>query len=360
MDGVEIRPWGWLESGQVVRMAVVRNARGFEVRVCDFGAAIVGIRAPDRDGRLGELVLGFADFADYLSPAYRRARPYFGATVGRYANRIGDARFTLDGHAYGLAANEGGNQLHGGPCGFDQALWTMERLREEIGVRLSMVSPDGDQGFPGTLRVTVEMAVAADADTLVLRYRAATDRPTHISLTSHPYFNLDRGTAQTIRGHDLRVFADQFTPTDPRFVPTGEIAEVVGSPLDLRQPTMLGDILDHADLADARGLNHNFVLSPNPSGVPRKAARLSEPRTGRHLEVWTTEPGLQVYSAGFLPALQGRAGERFGREGGICLETQHFPDSPNQPSFPTTRLDPGQVFRSETQLRFGVDGHQTV
>jgi aldose 1-epimerase len=198
------------------------------------------------------------------------------------------------------------------------------------------------------------MAVAANADTLVLRYRATTDRPTHLNLTNHPYFNLHRATAETIRGHDLQVFADQFTPTDPRFVPTGGTAEVVGSPLDLREPTMLAEILDHADLSGARGLNHNYVLSPNPSGVPRKAARLSEPQTGRHLEVWTTEPGLQVYSAGFLPALAGRAGERFGPEGGICLETQHFPDSPNRPEFPSTVLRPGETFQSTTVHRFRI------
>ncbi len=356
MATVEIRPWGVLESRQVVRMAILRNDRGFEVRVCDFGAAIVGVRAPDRDGRLGEVVLGFADFADYVSLAYRAAGPYFGATVGRYANRIGGARFTLDGRDYRLAANEGGNQLHGGPGGFDQAIWRMERLPDEIGVRFSLVSADGDQGFPGTLRAAVEMAIAADDDTLALRYWATTDRPTHLNLTSHPYFNLDREAAETVRGHELQVFADRFTPTDPHFVPTGEIAEVAGSPLDLREPVMLGGILDDPELSGAQGLNHNYVLPPNPTGDLVRAARLSEPRTGRQLEVWTTEPGLQVYSAGFLPALAGRDGERFGREGGICLEAQHFPDSPNQPSFPSTRLDPSQVFVSETQLRFGVVG----
>lgn len=349
--GVEIRPWGRLETGQVVRLATLRNARGFEARVSDHGATIVGIRAPDRDGRLDEVVLGFTDFADYVSPAYRAAAPCFGATIGRYANRIGGARFTLDGRDHALTPNEGDNQLHGGPRGFDQALWAMEAWPGQNGVRFSLTSPDGDQGFPGTLNVAVEMAAADDEDALILRYRATTDRPTHVNLTTHPYFNLDREAAETIGDHHLQVFADRFTPTDGRFVPTGEIAGVTG-PLDLREPVRLGEVVDHPDLSESRGLNHNYVLNRTRPGVLERAARLVGPRSGRCLEVWTTEPGLQVYSAGFLPVLAGRRGERFAREAGVCLETQHFPDSPNQARFPPTRLDPGVVFRSETRLRF--------
>ncbi len=353
--GVEIRPWGRLETGQVVRMAILRNARGFEARVSDYGATIVGIRAPDRDGRLGEVVLGFADFADYVSPAYRAARPCFGATVGRYANRIKNARFILDDVEHALTPNEGANQLHGGPRGFDQALWAMETLRDQNGVRFSLISPDGDQGFPGALRVSVEMAVAGDEDSLILRYRATTDRPTHVNLTAHPYFNLDREAAGTVRGHRLQVFANRFTPTDQQSMPTGEVADVADRPLDLRVPATLGDVVDHPDLSLSRGLNHNYVLTKAHSGALRRAARLLEPRTGRCLEVWTTQPGLQVYSAGFLPTLTGGRGERFVREGGVCLETQHFPDSPNQNRFPSTRLDTGKVFTSETQLRFTAE-----
>ena len=353
--GVDVRPWGLLETGQIVRMAVLRNARGFEARVSDHGATIVGIRAPDREGRLGEVVLGFADFADYVSPAYRAVRPCFGATIGRYANRIKGARFALDGVEHALTPNEGGNQLHGGPRGFDQALWAMETLPGQNGVRLSLTSPDGDQGFPGTLAVAVEMVVAEDEDVLVLRYRATTDRPTHVNLTTHPYFNLDRGGAETVRGHRLQVFADRFTPTDSQSVPTGEIANVAGRPLDLRAPAALGDVVDHPDLSRSQGLNHNYVLTKARPGALERAARLTEARTGRRLEVWTTEPGLQVYSAGFLPTLAGRRGERFVREAGVCLETQHFPDSPNQDQFPSTKLCPGTVFTSETQLRFTVE-----
>ena len=360
MARVEIRPWGLLETGQVVRMAILRNARGFEARVSDYGATIVGIRAPDRDGRLGEVVLGFADFADYVSPAYRLARPYFGATIGRYANRIKGARFTLDGPEHALTPNEGGNQLHGGPRGFDQALWTMEAVPDQNGVRFSLTSPDGDQGFPGTLRATVEMAVVDNEDSLILRYRATSDRPTHVNLTAHPYFNLDREAADTIRGHRLQVFADRFTPVDQQSVPTGMITGVADRPLDLREPSALGDVIDHLDMSESRGLNHNYVLTLQPDGALRRAARLSEPRTGRCLDVWTTQPGLQVYSAGFLPTLAGRRGERFVREGGICLETQHFPDTPNRPGFPTTRLDPADAFVSQTQFRFHVDPRSPV
>jgi len=345
---VAIRSWGALEDGSPVRLATLSNAGGFEVRVSDFGATLVSVRAPDRDGQLGEVILGFEHLADYLAPTYRAAGPYFGSTVGRYANRIGGARFTLDGCDYTLIANEGDNQLHGGPRGFDQAIWAMEPLDGEIGVRLSLTSPDGDQGFPGTLRVTVEFAVAPDADTLIARYRAETDQPTHVNLTAHPYFNLDG--AATIREHVLEVPAGAFTPADAACIPTGEVALVAGGPLDLREPRRLDDVLDHPDLAGSRGLNHNYVLPGGVTDTPRLAARLSA--SSRTLEVWTTEPGLQVYSAGYLPDLTGQAGERFGREGGIALETQHFPDSPNRPAFPTTRLDPGLVWSSETQWRF--------
>ncbi len=352
MSGVEIRSWGALEDGTPVHLATLRNAGGFEVRISDFGATIVGVRAPDRDGELGEVTLGFEHLADYLTPAYRAAGPYFGSTVGRYANRIGGARFTLDGRDYKLAANEGDNQLHGGPQGFDQAIWAMELLDGEIGVRLSLTSPDGDQGFPGTLRVSVEFAITPNADTLIARYRAQTDRPTHVNLTAHPYFNLDREGAATIREHQLEVLAGAFTPADAASIPKGEVALVAGGPLDLREPARLGERLDHPDLAGSRGLDHNYVLPGDVTTDPRLAARLSETRTGRRLEVWTTEPGLQVYSGGYLPELTGQAGERFGREGGVALETQHFPDSPNRPAFPTTRLDQGQVWRSQTQWRF--------
>jgi aldose 1-epimerase len=226
----------------------------------------------------------------------------------------------------------------------------MEPLNGEIGVRLSLTSPDGDQGFPGTLRVKVELVVLPDADTLIARYRAETDQPTHVSLTAHPYLNLDG--AATIREHVLEVLAGAFTPADDACIPTGEVALVAGGPLDLREPRHLGEILDHPDLAGSCGLNHNYVLPGGVTDAPRLAARLSTPSTGRILEVWTTEPGLQVYSAGYLPDLTGQADERFGREAGVALETQHFPDSPNRPAFPTTRLDPGQVWRSETQWRF--------
>lgn len=347
---VEIRRWGTLQDGATVRLATLRNAGGFEARISDFGATIVGIRAPDRDGKLSEVTLGFKHLADYLTPAYRAAGPYFGSTVGRYGNRIGGARFTLDGQDYPLVANEGENQLHGGPRGFDQVIWAMEPLEGEIGACLSLTSPDGDQGFPGTLRVTVEFVVTPDADVLIARYRAETDRPTHINPTAHPYFNLESAT--TIRDHDLQVLAGAFTPADAACIPRGEVVTVVDLPLDLREPRRLGEILDHPYLANSRGLNHNYVLPGGVSSETRLAARLSAPSTGRTLEVWTTEPGLQVYSAGYLPELSGQAGERFGREGGIALETQHFPDSPNRPAFPTTRLDPGQAWLSETQWRF--------
>jgi aldose 1-epimerase len=347
---VRIEPWGRRPTGETVHLATLRNTRGFEARVASHGATIVGLKAPDRDGRLDEVVLGFADFADYVSDAYLAAAPYFGATIGRYANRIGGGRFVLDGRTHDLARNEGANQLHGGPEGFSQALWALAPLPDENGVSLSLESPDGDQGFPGTLRVRIEMVVGDD-NVLVLRYRAVTDRPTHLNLTSHPYFNLG-GRGSTIRDHRLRAPADRFTPTNEAFIPTGEIAGVAGTLLDLRGGVLLGDVLDEPSLAASRGLNHNYIL--DEPGSLALAATLSHDETGRTMEVWTTQPGLQVYSAGFLADIRGSNGEIFGRDAGLCLETQGFPDAPNQPTFPSTRLDPDEIFVSETQFRFST------
>lgn len=352
--GVEIRSWGRLDDGRPVQLATLSNGRGFEVRISDFGARIVSVLAPDRDGTPGETVLGFAALEDYLTDAYRAAGPYFGATVGRYANRIGGARFTLDGREYRLAANEGANQLHGGPVGFNQAVWTMAPLADEIGVRLIHHSPDGDQGFPGAVSVLLEVVVAADENTLVLRYFATTDRPTHINLTTHPYFNLATGVERTIHEHEVTVLADHYTPADDACIPTGDIVSVLGGPLDLTAPRRLGAIIDQAALAGTRGLNHNYVLGDQSADTPRHAATLSHAATGRRLEVWTTEPGLQVYSGGYLPELQGRNDEQISPMAGVCLETQHFPDSPNQPHFPTTRIDKHLPYRSQTELRYAA------
>ena len=352
--GVEIKPWGRLDDGRPVQLATLSNGRGFEAKISDFGARIVSILAPDRDGKPGETVLGFAALEDYLTDAYRAAGPYFGATVGRYANRIGGARFTLDGQDYRLAANEGSNQLHGGPNGFNQAVWTMTPLADEIGVRLIHHSPDGDQGFPGAVSVALEVVVSPDANTLILRYCATTDRPTHINLTTHPYFNLAVGSEHTIHGHELAVFADRYTLADDACIPTGEIGSVVGGPLDLTKARVLGAVVDQAALAATRGLNHNYVLGLTPADAPQHAATLSHAATGRRLDVWTTELGLQVYSGGYLPELNGRNGERVNPAAGVCLETQHFPDSPNQPHFPTTRIDQHRPYRSQTELRYAV------
>lgn len=354
---VDIDRWGALEDGREVRRATLRTARGFEVQIGQLGATVTSVRAPDRDGVMDEVTLGFAAFADYRTAAYRSSRPCFGATLGRFANRIAGARFALDGVDHALAANEDGAQLHGGPDGFDERLWTLEPLSEATGVRLSLVSGHGDQGFPGELRVVVDVSVGsnADSDTLVLRYSAETDRPTHINLSNHTYFNLAGRQATTVEDHALTVFAEAFTPTDAAFLPTGEIARVDGLALDLRSGRRLGEILDSPELAMSRGLNQNYALPNGVTPTPRRVATLSEARHGRTLDVLTTQPGLQVYSGGFLPSLRGESGERFSRNAGIALEAQHFPDTPNQPAFPSTRLDPGQVFRSETRYCFSTE-----
>ncbi|WP_447752656.1 aldose epimerase family protein [Sphingopyxis fribergensis] len=343
---IERRPWGKLPGGETVAHVMLSRPGGISVGVSTLGATITGIWAPGRDGARANVVLGFDDLAGYLAPEYQASYPYFGATIGRFANRIRGAAFDIEGIPYSLRANEGANQLHGGR-GFDRAIWA-DRINGDA-LHLDLVSPDGDQGYPGTLHVSAIFSLPAD-DELAVRYEARTDRATHVNLTSHGYFNLAGRDAPGIADHHLQIHADAYTPIDGDALPTGEIATVDGTPFDLRQPQRIGTLIDaaHPQINLGDGYNHNFVLNGAASKL-RPAARLYDPASGRVMELATSAPGLQVYSGNALTEPVAR------RRQALALEPQHFPDAPNIPAFPTTLLRPGELYASETRFRFSVD-----
>ncbi|HYD51599.1 MAG TPA: aldose epimerase family protein [Gemmatimonadaceae bacterium] len=351
--GIERAPFGTLPDGRVVDGVALTNANGIEVRTIAYGAIITALRTPDRAGRLDDVVLGHDDLAGYL-----RDSSYFGAVVGRYANRIARGRFTLDGRQYELARNDGSNHLHGGHRGFDRVLWTATPFErgDSVGVTYRYTSPDGEEGYPGTARVAVTYTLTP-RDELVVDYEATSDRATPINLSQHSYFNLHGGGRGTILDHQLTLHASSFTPVDTTLIPTGAIAPVVGTAFDFRSPTDIGARIDGADqqLRFGRGYDHNWVLD-RPAGaglVP--AARLVDPTSGRTLDVSTTEPGIQFYSGNFLTGeKRGKQGVAYAHRAALCLETQHYPDSPNHPQFPSTILRPGEVMRSRTVFTFGI------
>jgi aldose 1-epimerase len=345
-------PFGALPDGRIADVFTLENRTGMVVRITNYGGIVLSCLVPDRRGVLGDVVLGYDDLAGYL-----RKSPYLGALVGRYANRIGGANFTLKGVEYPLAANNGENALHGGRIGFDKQLWqarVIEGTRSEPGsLVLSHRSPDGDEGYPGTVDVVVTCQLTEDQE-LRLTYQATTDRTTILNLTNHSYFNLAGGG--TILDHQVALHADQFTPINDRLIPTGEIRHVAGTPFDFRSPHRIGARIEEADpqLAFGKGYDHNFVLN-HPPGVLGLAAEVDELVSGRRLEVLTTEPGVQFYTGNFLDgSIIGKQGRTYLRRSGFCLETQHFPDSPHHPHFPSTVLEPGETYRSETIFRFSV------
>ena len=347
-SGMTREPFGRTPDGTAVEMFTLRNAAGMEVRAISYGAIITSIRVPDRAGRIGDVTLGFDTLDGYLAQ-----HPYFGAVVGRYGNRIGKGQFTLGGRTYKLAANNGPNHLHGGVKGFDKYVWQAESLTGRNGVAFSRTSPDGEEGYPGTLEVRVVYALD-DRNVLSVEYHATTDKATPINLTQHSYFNL--AGEGDILAHELLINADRYTPVDETLIPTGELAPVAGTPFDFRKPTAIGARIDqaHPQLKNGRGYDHNFVLNRTGSG-PGLAARVTEARTGRTLEIRTTEPGVQFYSGNFLDGtIKGKGGRVYQQRAGFCLETQHFPDSPNKPSFPSAILEPGREHRSQTTFAFGV------
>ena len=349
-------PFGKLPDGQGAEQFTLTNARGTEVRVITYGAIVTAIRTPDRSGQLDDIVLGFDSLAGYLG-----ASPYFGAIVGRYANRIANAQFTLDGTTYRLAKNNGPNSLHGGARGFDKVLWTGEPFQGDsgVGVTLRYTSRDGEEGFPGTLAARVTYTLTP-RDELIVDYEATSDKATPVNLSQHTYWNL-RGSAGgggDVLDHVLTLDAAAFTPVDSTLIPTGEIASVAGTPFDFRSATPIGARIaqQNTQLRLGRGYDHNWVLDRgNRAGVIH-AARLAEPHRGRTVDISTTEPGVQFYSGNFLDGtITGKNGRVYAHRTGLCLETQHFPDSPNHAGFPSTILRPGQTYRSRTVFAFGVE-----
>nr|WP_210240001.1 MULTISPECIES: aldose epimerase family protein [unclassified Mesorhizobium] len=346
-------PFGNTEDGKAVDLYTLTNDRGASVKFIAYGGIVTAINVPDRWGKLDNVVLGFKELADYES-----MNPYFGALIGRYGNRIGGAKFTLDGTQYQLAPNNGPNSLHGGTKGFDKVVWAVEPLSSVSGAaaRLNYTSKDGEEGYPGTLTVQVVYSLTNDNE-LRIDYEATTDKPTVVNLTSHSYFNLAGDGTGGIDDHILTINADRYTPVDATLIPTGQLASVTATPFDFRQGAPIGARIRSSDpqMAYGRGYDHNFVLNRSGGGLSL-AARVYEPRSGRIMEISTTEPGVQFYSGNFLDStLVGAAGQQYRQTDGFCLETQHFPDSPNKPSFPTTVLKPGETLKSTTIHKFSTD-----
>jgi aldose 1-epimerase len=350
MTTLRITDYGTLSTGERITQAILTAGNGLTVGVISFGGIITHIETPDRDGRMANVALGFADL-----PSYEAYNGYchFGAVIGRFANRIAQGRFTLDGRTHQLPINNGPNALHGGPNGFGRRVWTLAPQGDDA-VTLSLVSPDGEAGFPGTLQLRVTYRLSDDG-ALRIDYEASTDAPTIINLTNHSYFNLAGNGSGSIEGHVARIEADHFTPVDENLIPTGAIASVDGTPLDFRSATSIGARLReaHPQVTLARGYDHNWVIRPGAPGELAEAACVHDPASGRAVTCLTTHPGLQFYTGNFLDGTKcGSAGTLYRQTDGFTLETQHFPDSPNQPAFPSTVLRPGQTYRHSTEFRF--------
>src|SRR5690348_7535126 len=341
--------FGKTPEGVAVSIYTLTNSRGMEARITNYGGIVVSLKAPDKTGAMSDIVLGFDTLDGYVNNT-----SYFGALIGRYGNRIAKAKFNLDGHEYKLAANNGENSLHGGTRGFNRAVWTPRELSDG-GLELVYVSKDGEEGYPGNLRVRVTYHLTP-ANELKIEYEASTDKDTVLNLTNHSYFNLKGAGNGDILDHAVTLNADKFTPVDAGLIPTGDLRSVNGTPFDFRKGTAIGARIEQNDeqLKLGKGYDHNWVLNKSANSLSL-AARVEEPTTGRVLEVHTTEPGVQFYTGNFLDGTaKGKGGKTYGFRSGFCLETQHFPDSPNKPSFPSTVLRPGQQFHSTTVYRFSA------
>lgn len=337
--------FGRLPDGTPVDIYTLTNKNGLEARLMTYGATLASLKLPDRNGVFADCVLGYDALDGYLTNS-----PYFGAIVGRYGNRIARGRFTLDGRVYQLAANNGPNHLHGGIKGFDKVVWAAEPFSEAsaVGVKFAYLSKDGEEGYPGNLAVSV-VYMLTNEDELRIEYAATTDKATPVNLTHHSYFNF-AGGKRDILGHELLLAADRYTPVDAGLIPTGELRSVQGTPMDFRAPQSIGARIGQVE----GGYDHNFVLSSRGKTMAL-AARVVEPESGRVMEIFTTEPGIQFYSGNFLDGtITGKAGQFYGKHWGFCLETQHFPDSPNHFNFPSTMLRPGQAYRTRTVHKFSV------
>ncbi|WP_437065059.1 aldose epimerase family protein [Streptomyces sp. enrichment culture] len=339
-DGTKVYRWS-LENG------------GTRLKVLSYGGIVQSLELPDRRGRYANVSLGFDDIEDYVASS-----PYFGALIGRYGNRIAKGRFTLDGKAYQLSVNDGENSLHGGAQGFDKRVWDVEPFTRgsDVGLHLYYTSVDGEMGYPGTLKSKVTYTLTRTGDWRI-DYEATTDRPTVCNLTSHVYFNLAGEGSGSVNDHELKIAASRYTPVDAGLIPTGELAPVAGTPFDFRRPKTIGEDIRvaHQQLLYGKGIDHNWVLDKGITRQPEHIATLRDPASGRTMKIATTEPGLQFYSGNFLDGtLVGSGGAIYRQGDALCLETQHFPDSPNQPSFPSTTLRPGQTYRSTTVHSFSA------
>jgi aldose 1-epimerase len=337
------KPFGNYE-GKAVTEYTLTNASGMQVGIINYGGTITKIITADKTGAMGDVVTGFESLDGFL----QKGVPYFGALIGRYGNRIANAKFTLDGKEYTLAANNNGNTLHGGNKGYDKVYWNIEKQAGDSSLKLTYLSKDGEEGYPGNLTIEVIYTLTAD-NGLKIDYTATTDKATPINLTSHAYFNLSAGKDSTILGHNLMIKAAKFTPVNDALIPTGKLEDVKGGPMDFNTAKAVGKEI----AAVKGGYDHNWVLNKNGNTL-ELVAELSEPNSGRSMEVWTTEPGLQFYSGNFLDGTltNTKGGAKYVLHGALCLETQHFPDSPNQPAFPTTILKPGETYRHTTVYKF--------
>ncbi|NND98539.1 MAG: galactose mutarotase [Pirellulaceae bacterium] len=337
-----------------IQLFTLKNANGMTVKVTNYGAIITSIIVSDRDGKLADVALGYDRVEDYINAV---DKPYFGAVVGRYGNRIANGEFTLDGETYSLAINNGDNHLHGGVIGFDKVVWDADYDQVNNRITLSYLAKDMEEGYPGNLSVAVTYSLTDD-NSIVVDYRAKTDKATPVNVTQHTYFNLKGEGEGTILGHELMINAKKYTPVDEGLIPTGEMPDVGGSPFDFTTAKAIGrDIQqDHQQLKFGLGFDHNWVLDKGDNAdALTLAARVHEPTTGRVMEIHTTEPGIQFYCGNFLDGrLTGKSGKNYVHRGGFCLETQHYPDSPNQSSFPSTILKPGESFESQTVFKFST------
>ncbi len=342
------QPWGKSPTGETVMLHTLRNRQGMEARITDWGGILVSLKVPDRAGKLADVVLGF----DHLEP-YLSKHPHFGCITGRYANRIGGAAFTLDGVEHQVTANSGKNHIHGGRVAFDQKVWKPRVDEASQALELSYTSADGEEGFPGKLECTVTYTLTEEG-ALRIDYRAVTDKPTVVNLTNHSYFNLAGEGSGDILWHEIMIPADRFTATDDDLIPTGELESLVGTPLDFTQPHRIGERIDATfkPLQQGLGYDHNYVL--NGTGM-KLAARVREPKSGRILEVHTTDPGVQLYTGNHLKGTVGKGGHVYGKRHGFCLETQKFPDSPNKPQFPSSALRPGETYQHTTLFQFSAE-----
>ena len=338
------KPYGSV-AGKPVTQYTLTNANGMSVSILNYGGTVTNIVVPDKSGKMGDVVLGFDSLHGYL----QKNNPYFGCLVGRYANRIADARFSIDGKMYTLAANNNGNSLHGGLRGFDKVVWSAAPTGDGCGLKLTYVSKDGEEGYPGTLSVSVEYDLTDDNELRIV-YRATTDKPTPVNLTNHCYFNLSAGKDSTILDHVLTIAADRYTEANDKLIPTGRLLDVHGTPMDFNVAKKVGDDIQKVP----GGYDHNWVVNRKGEGL-EQIATLYHPASGRFMEVFTTQPGVQFYTGNCLDGtIKGEKGKVYVKNAGLCLETQHFPDSPNQPTFPNTILRPGETFHEETVYKFST------